>query len=306
MKDKQALVGQWFGDLEVLEYQGVVKKTRHLWWCHCNCGEELAVREDHLKSGHTTTCGCRGFPKGVSRNGPEYRTWANIIQRCTNPKVETYCYYGARGIQVCQRWRESFKNFYEDMGPRPLGNFSIERKEHTGNYEPDNCVWADRFTQANNKSNNVNVTFEGRTQSSQQWANELGMRAQTIRDRLAKGLSTEEVLNAFRLDEKPIEFNDKIQSVADWAKELDISPYTIRQRRWKGLPVEVVLQQDNLIGLRIEYKGKVYTVEELSKLSGLKPATIRQRLRLNMTAEEIVELPNNNWIVRRFLKAKKN
>ncbi len=303
-KDTQALVGRFFGDLEVLGYQGVSNKTRHWWWCRCNCGEERAIREDSLKSGHTTTCGCRGFPRGVEVNGPEHSSWKAMIQRCTNPKSDMYKHYGGRGIQVCQRWRESFKNFYEDMGPRPAGDYSIERKDRNGNYEPDNCVWADRFVQANNRSNNVVLTHAGKTQTAQQWADELGMRAQTIHGRIAKGLPIEEILSTFRLDEKPIEFNGKTQSVSDWAQELGITVHAIRQRRLKGLPVEQILETDSLAGWRLEYQGKTYTVEELSTLSGLKPGTLRQRIRLGLTPEEAVALPNDPWAVRRYLKQK--
>lgn len=303
-KDKTALIGRSFGDLEVLGYQGVENKTRHWWWCRCNCGEELAVREDSLKSGHSKTCGCRGFPKGIDSKSVEYQTWSAMIQRCTNPKVDMYPHYGGRGIEVCERWRESFKNFFEDMGLRPGPEYSIERKDRNGNYEPDNCIWADRFAQANNKSNNVLIEFEGRTQTVQQWARELDIRPQTIRERLDAGLPPDQVLSKFRLDEKPIEFNGKIQSVSQWAEELGITVHAIRQRRLKGLPVEDILRPESLAGWRLEYKGQKYTPEELAVLTGIKVGTLRQRIRLGLTPEEAIELPNDPWAVRRYLQNK--
>jgi hypothetical protein len=84
------------------------------------------------------------------RGIPEYGVWAGMWQRTTNPKSIAYENYGGRGIKVCSRW-ESFENFFEDMGTRPQGKYSIERVDNDGNYEPTNCKWADYFEQARNK-----------------------------------------------------------------------------------------------------------------------------------------------------------
>lgn len=96
----------------------------------------------------------RGSPRihGHRINGKPSRTynsWANMIQRVTNPAHHRYPYYGGRGIEVCERWLK-FENFWEDMGDRPEGT-TLDRKDNDGNYEPGNCRWATAPEQNGNK-----------------------------------------------------------------------------------------------------------------------------------------------------------
>lgn len=87
---------------------------------------------------------------------PEYRSWTNMISRCTLPSSPSFVRYGARGITVCARWRASFSDFLADMGPRPEGH-SIDRIDSAGNYEPGNCRWATRSEQEANKPSALRI-----------------------------------------------------------------------------------------------------------------------------------------------------
>lgn len=79
-----------------------------------------------------------------------YSVWRQMIQRCTNPEHKFYAYYGGRGITVCQRWRDSFATFRDDMGERPPG-MTVEREDNSKGYEPSNCKWATRAEQTANR-----------------------------------------------------------------------------------------------------------------------------------------------------------
>ncbi len=155
-------VGQRFGKVTAVSNSGKENKWGRIAWnCRCECGKEFMTRESTLI--RMSSCGCnRKWSQIVHGLGgtPEHKSWANMIQRCTNPSVERYPRYGGRGITVCQRWRE-FVNFLADMGPRPSTGHSIERDDTNGNYEPSNCRWATAKEQAQNKTNNVRVVLRG-------------------------------------------------------------------------------------------------------------------------------------------------
>ena len=91
-----------------------------------------------------------------------------MLERCRNPHNISYPDYGGRGITVCERWHD-FSCFYRDMGDPPPGT-QLERRDNNQPYAPDNCYWVTRLEQANNKRNNVKLTFDGQTLSLSQWS----------------------------------------------------------------------------------------------------------------------------------------
>ena len=114
-------------------------------------------------------------------------------QRCNNPDCPTYKNYGAKGVTVCDRWNSSFDCFLKDMGEPPKG-YSLDRIDSTKGYSKDNCRWANAKQQANNRMNNIILTFDGESHTATEWAEIKGLNPGTVRERLRRGWTPEEAL----------------------------------------------------------------------------------------------------------------
>ena len=114
--------------------------------------------------------------------------------RCYNQSNTGYTNYGARGIQMCARWYESFEAFLADMGPHPGPGYSLDRIDNNGNYEPGNCRWATKKEQARNKANNRVISFGGETKTVSEWAEERKILPSTLIHRINNGWPAEVAL----------------------------------------------------------------------------------------------------------------
>lgn len=117
-------------------------------------------------------------------NSPEYVAWKGMRNRCYYRGHNRYENYSGRGIRVCMRWKESFENFYADMGPKPGAEFSIERMDNDDDYTPDNCCWATPKEQSRNTRRNRMVTHNDETRCLSEWAEIVGIRPNTIWHRI--------------------------------------------------------------------------------------------------------------------------
>lgn len=171
--------------LEVLKTQG---NTSH---CKCFYGKEFILNNKRIKAGQKS-CGClKNKPKHGMLNSKEYSSWQHMKSRCYNKKQNNYKDYGGRGITVCDEWKDSFANFYRDMGDMPEDCSSLDRKDVNGNYCKSNCKWATREEQDNNTRNNRFITVNGKTLTIAQWSRETGVSQVTISGRLRRGWSEE-------------------------------------------------------------------------------------------------------------------
>ncbi len=185
------LTGRKFGRLRVVSCAGQAKKCdNYRWECHCDCGEVVIVKAANLKNRYSRSCGC-SQRKHMATNTPEYQAWQGMKNRCHNPNDASFSRYGGRGIKVCDQWRNDFKAFLRNVGPRPSRQHSLDRINNDGNYEPGNVRWALADRQARNRSNNVLVTHDGETLTAVEWAERLGIPASTFRKRLEKGWTHE-------------------------------------------------------------------------------------------------------------------
>mgnify|MGYP003394593277 CR=1 FL=1 len=166
-------IGHRYGRLVILQEAGRTPQRKRLLLCQCDCGQQVTVVSGSLQSNLTRSCGCwqkevvAQFTKThgatVNRTATrEYRIWAGIKTRTTNPNNPSFRYYGGRGITMCDRWLNSFENFLADVSPMPGPQYSIDRyPNRNGNYEPSNVRWATPKEQAKNRNPRSHSSTKG-------------------------------------------------------------------------------------------------------------------------------------------------
>lgn len=250
-----SLIGRKFGRLKVVREAGWIGPHRkRAWWVECRCGKSKVVKQNNLVSGKTKSCGClladhlrkmagtAGLTHGDSYSR-EYRAWGNMRRRCYGVNGPRYKDWGGRGVQVCDRWRRSYSEFLKDMGRAPSKDHSLDRIDPDGNYEPGNCRWATRSEQQRNRRDNNCLTAFGRTQSIDDWADEVGITRATIRGRMRLGWEPEDIVTTPR-QRKPryIRMDGKSQTITEWAREYDIPVPTLHWRINRGQSLREALR----------------------------------------------------------------
>lgn len=207
------LVGEIYGLLEVKEYIGTDKNCIAHYICKCECGNLLIVPHNHLRSGHTKSCGCEMKRINSEMRKAEafhglwqsriYNTHSKMINRCYNPKAPNYQDYGGRGIYICDEWMEKdneghrigFINFYNWAIENGYDDsLSIDRIDNDGPYAPWNCRWVDTKIQNNNRRNSHYIDYKGYNFPISIWSEITGLDWQIIEKRLKNGWSIEKTL----------------------------------------------------------------------------------------------------------------
>lgn len=214
------IIGQRFSRLLVSSY-GVCHLKKHKdkrrksghsnlskrkWLCNCDCGLNVLIAEESLKSGNTKSCGClkvETAAKQMTTHGlkshPLYSTWQTMKQRCYNKNTESYGNYGERGIEVYTEWRtcfESYVNYIEtNLGCNPSSGYTLDRIDNNKGYFPGNLQWASKKAQQRNRRSNRILTYKGESKCLAAWAEERGISATVILTRLNKlGWSIEKAI----------------------------------------------------------------------------------------------------------------
>lgn len=191
-KPQKNYAGMIFGRLTVIDY--LEHRNGHAFWsCQCVCGKSKSVSSTNLKNGHTQSCGCleaetfrsHRTTHGMSKS-PEFQSWQRMLGRCkyayrTNPNYKAHLYYLDRGIAVCERWANSFENFFADMGPKPTPKHSLDRIDNDKGYSPENCRWATAREQALNKRSATILNYKGERKNMSIWAEQLGITCLKLR-----------------------------------------------------------------------------------------------------------------------------
>ena len=176
----------------------------------------------------------------------EYRTWENMKKRCHSIADSHYPRWGGRGISVCDRWRNSFQNFFADMGSAPSPDHQIERNDNDGPYSRENCRWAHKSEQAGNTRKNRLITHNGKTQTMSAWSRETGLDIGAIRSRLELGWPPSEALTiksdpTNRRNGTRVAYLGRVQTVSAWAREFGVPKLRVFRRLERGMTIKDAL-----------------------------------------------------------------
>ncbi len=184
------------------------------------------------------------YPRTINgKITPTYRAYRDMHNRCYYKLHNRYSRYGGRGIIVCDRWLQSYDDFVDDLGQRPLG-LQLDRVNNDGNYEPSNCRWASASDQALNRSTTRVISFNGVTKSIREWSDTTGIPYATLERRINSSRSTIEsaltspVRHLKTQGPKLITFNDKTLRLSEWCKLLGLTYATVNARLKQGWSVE--------------------------------------------------------------------
>ncbi len=190
------ITGETYGRLTAVRDTGV-RTYGMVWEFLCSCGNTHQAVKSEVTGGKVKSCGCAPnsgrFKKTHGHTGsPTYGSYNAMIGRCKYSHLDNYRYYKGAGVEVCERWQESFENFLSDMGERPEG-CSIDRIDGTKGYFKENCRWASIDVQADNKANITQLTYQGVTQSIRKWSEVSDLSYDVIRCRYNAGWAIDDI-----------------------------------------------------------------------------------------------------------------
>jgi hypothetical protein len=254
-KTRLDITGETYGFLQAIEFRGKTKWNQAIWLFRCladGCGKEIEIPACQARSGNNKSCGCvtnklksASKTKHGTANSSVYGSYRAMLHRCYNTENAMYHRYGGRGIAVCDRWLgdQGPANFLADMGEKPSPQHTIERINNDGDYSLDNCRWATRAEQADNRCTTKHVAVEGRALSQSAWDRSLGNGLNIVGDRIRRGWTHDEAVTTPVARHKyDITHGGRTMSMHAWELELGLGHGTIANRIKKlGWSVEQAL-----------------------------------------------------------------
>jgi hypothetical protein len=244
-----------FGRLLVIERSGHIG-TGRAWKCVCDCGNVRLVTSGALKSGHSKSCGClqREIVAKISKekntihgmsHTPVFNSWNSMIQRCYNPKTDSFKDYGGRGILACEFLRASPENLKTILGERFQG-FSLERINVNGGYTCGACSecllrgwiknikWGTHKEQARNKRNSLMVEIDGQIKTAGEWEELYGLYESCISNRIRNGTSGKDLLKPCKKNNPKVLINGEEKRISEWAASSGLTTKSIWARLKRG------------------------------------------------------------------------
>ncbi|MEJ6485499.1 hypothetical protein N0Y54_30060 [Nostoc punctiforme UO1] len=238
------LAGHRYGKLLVKRrHRQNSKSGKARWICVCECGRETIVASNNLRSQQVCSCGICVRGKHNQSKSRTYKIWSSMKMRCLNPNDSSWNYYGGRGIQICERWKQSYEAFLDDMGECPSEQHSIDRIDFNGDYCPENTRWILLSEQGKNTRHNRVINAFGKSQILADWVRETGIANTTLRSRLNKGQHPEEALSTPVFRERLLTFDGETKSLTDWGRYAGIHPDTLSGRLSRGWSLSDALKK---------------------------------------------------------------
>lgn len=248
-RTKSTNLGDRFGKLVVTRLWRERRESGEGWkyLCEmkCDCGGTRISERGQVQSGkfNGECLACSGNAGGKKTHGHSmsrkdkdpigyscYTRWQSMKRRCYKEYDSHYKNYGARGIQVCERWLNSYENFLEDMGFPPSQEYQIDRIDNDGDYEPSNCRWVSRTENSRNKSNNRMITANGETKTLSAWSESSGIKRETIAMRLNRGYSPEDAISHDFAPNKIITPLGEFKSISECSRATGLSVSGVHNR----------------------------------------------------------------------------
>lgn len=218
-----------FGYLTVTDAK---EDSKHILLCKCKCGKNKRINKYNLINGITQSCGCY-HPNATHKKSKSrlYSIWCDMKSRCYNPNIKNYKHYGARGIEVCAEWKTDFVEFEKwSLENNYNKNLTIDRIDVNGNYEPSNCRWATTKQQANNKTTNRYIFYDGKSLTISEWSKIIGISSNALSNRLCKW-DIEKALNTLPVNNITLyEYKGEKHNLTEWCNILNLEYATIHSR----------------------------------------------------------------------------